>query len=251
MRRLVRHGLAGLAAGTFAVAAAVTTLGADATPTAAAPPVVTAAPGEFVPVQFQPVDPVADAERAATAERDSRDAERARTAAATAQAAYQRAVELGTQGQAIDQESSAIKAQAKARIQAAKDKAEAAEAAAEAAEQKARDAAIANQGYTPGTTDVREIARQILLNKFSYGDDQYACFSWIIERESSWDVHAENRSSGAYGLPQSLPGSKMASVAPDWRDNPATQIIWGAQYMKQRYGSPCDAKSHWQSAGNY
>ena len=251
MRRLVRHGLAGLGATTFAVVAAVTTLGADATPTVAAPPAVVVAPGEFVPVQFQPADPVADAQRAATAERDSREAERTRIAAATAQAAYQRAVELGTQGQAIDQESSAIKAKVKAQIQAAKEKAEAAEAAAEAAEKKARDAAIANQGYTPGTTDVREIARQILENKFSYGDDQFACFSWIIARESNWDVHAENASSGAYGLPQSLPGSKMASVAPDWRDNPATQIIWGAQYMKSRYGSPCDAKSHWESAGNY
>ena len=251
MRRLVRHGLAGLAAATFAVAAGVTSLGADATSTVASPPVVPAATGEFVPVQFQPADPVADAERAATAERDTREAERTRIAAATAQTAYQRAVELGTQGQAIDQESSEIKAEAKARIQAAKERAEAAEAAAEAAAKRARDAAIANQGYTPGTTDVREIARQILMNKFSYGDDQYACFSWIITRESNWDVHAQNASSGAYGLPQSLPGSKMASVAADWRDNPATQIIWGAQYMKSRYGSPCDAKSHWQSAGNY
>ncbi|GAA3577118.1 hypothetical protein GCM10022197_37940 [Microlunatus spumicola] len=246
MRRLVRHGLAGLAATTFAAVAAVTTLGADATPTAAPPPVAPAATGDFVPVQFVPADPVADAQRAATAERDSREAERTRIAAATAQAAYQRALGLATQGQAIDQQSSRIKAE----IKAAKAKAEAAEAAAEAAEKKARDAAIANQGYTPGTTDVREIARQILANKFSYGEDQYACFSWIITRESNWNVHAENPS-GAYGLPQSLPGSKMASVGPDWRDNPATQIIWGAQYMKSRYGSPCDAKSHWESAGNY
>ena len=246
MRRLVRHGLAGLGAATFAVVAAVTTLGADASPTAAAPP-APAATGEFVPAQFVPADPVADAQRAATAERDSREAERTRIAAATAQAAYQRAVELGTQGQAIDQKSGEIKAG----IAAAKQKAEAAEAAAQAAEKQARDAAIANQGYTPGTTDVHEIARQILMNKFSYGDDQFACFSWIIDHESGWNVHAENASSGAYGLPQSLPGSKMASVASDWRDNPATQIIWGAQYMKSRYGSPCDAKSHWQSAGNY
>ena len=248
MRRLVRHGLAGLGAAAFAVVAGVTTLGAPSTASVAAPPVAApAATGEFVPVQFVPADPVADAERAATAERDTREAARKRLAAATAEAAYERAVGLGTQGQAIDQRSSEIKAE----IKAAKRKAEEAEAAAAAAEQKARDAAIANQGYTPGTTDVREIARQILMNKFSYGDDQYACFSWIISRESNWDVHAQNASSGAYGLPQSLPGSKMASVAPDWRDNPATQIIWGAQYMKSRYGSPCDAKSHWESAGNY
>jgi len=214
--------------------AGVSTLGAQATPTAATPPVASAATGEFVPVQFVPADPVADAQRAATA-----------------QAAYQRAVELGTQGQAIDQRSSEIKAKVEADIQAAKKKAEAAEAAAEVAEKKAHDAAIANQGYTPGTTDVREIARQILENKFSYGEDQFSCFDWIIKHESNWNVHAENASSGAYGLPQSLPGSKMASVASDWRDNPATQIIWGAKYMKDRYGSPCGAKSHWESAGNY
>ena len=127
----------------------------------------------------------------------------------------------------------------------------AAVAEAAGARPRARKAAIANQGYTPGTTDVREIARQILANKFSYGDDEFSCFDWIIKRESNWNVHATNPSSGAYGLPQSLPGNKMATVAADWRDNPATQIIWGVSYMKSRYGSPCDAKAHWERAGNY
>ena len=79
---------------------------------------------------------------------------------------------------------------------------------------------------------------QILENKFGYGSDQFSCFDWIIKHESGWNVHAQNASSGAYGLPQSLPGSKMASVASDWRDNPATQIIWGAQYMKSRTAAP-------------
>ena len=242
MRRLVRHALAGVGAATFAVVAGVTVLGAPATTTAAAPPPAVVAPGEFVPVQYTPADPAADAQRAEAAVRDSREADRTRIAAAAAKAAYERAANLGTQGEAIDQKSSEIKA--------AKKKAEEAEAAAAAAAKKARDAAIANQGYTPGTTDVHEIAQQILMNKFSYGDDQFACFSWIITRESNWNVHAQNPS-GAYGLPQSLPGNKMASVADDWRDNPATQIIWGVQYMNSRYGSPCEAKSHWESAGNY
>jgi len=250
MRRLVRHGLAGVGAATFAVVAGVTALGAPTTTTVASAPVSVVAPGEFVPVHFTPADPVADAERAEAAVRDSREADRTRIAAAAAETAYRRAADLGAQGQAIDQTSSDIKAARKKAVEEAKQKAEAAEAAAAAAAEKARRAAISNQGYTPGTTDVHEIARQILKNKFSYGDDQFACFSWIIDRESGWNVHAENPS-GAYGLPQSLPGSKMASVAPDWRDNPATQIIWGAGYMKDRYGSPCDAKSHWESAGNY
>ena len=226
------------------VVAGVTAL---ASPTATSalpdPPAASVAPGEFVPVAYLPADPVADAERAATAARDNREAERARLAAVAADAAYRRAVSLSTQGHAIDQQSSEIKA--------AKERADEAEAEAEAAAERARLAAIANQGYTPGTTDVHEIARQILANKFSYGDDQFACFSWIISRESGWDVHATNSSSGAYGLPQSLPGSKMASAGADWRDNPATQIIWGVSYMKSRYGSPCDAKSHWESHGNY
>ncbi|MFD5563522.1 aggregation-promoting factor C-terminal-like domain-containing protein [Kitasatospora griseola] len=80
---------------------------------------------------------------------------------------------------------------------------------------------------------------------------QLQCFNNIVERESGWNVHATNASSGAYGLMQALPGSKMASVGADWRDNPATQIKWGLQYMNQTYGSPCAAWSFWQSHNWY
>ncbi|MFJ5927455.1 transglycosylase SLT domain-containing protein [Kitasatospora sp. NPDC092948] len=76
---------------------------------------------------------------------------------------------------------------------------------------------------------------------------QLQCFNNIVERESGWNVHATNPSSGAYGLMQALPGSKMASAGADWRDNPATQIKWGLQYMNQTYGSPCAAWSFWQA----
>ena len=266
VRRLLGHGLVGVAASVCVVLVGANALASSSTTTTSVePPVASVAPGEFVPVAYLPADPEADAERAATAAQDARDAERARAAAAAADAAYQRALSLGTQGDAIEEQSSAnkaekkaaaqararAKAEAAARIKAAKEQAAAAEAAAAAAEEKARQAAIANEGYTPGTTDVREIARQILANKFSYGADQFSCFDWIITRESSWNVHATNPSSGAYGLPQSLPAEKMASAGPDWRDNPATQITWGVSYMKSRYGSPCDAKSYWQSHGNY
>ncbi|WP_091182998.1 aggregation-promoting factor C-terminal-like domain-containing protein [Microlunatus flavus] len=251
MRSVVRHGLVGVVAAVCVGAGAAAFVTPSPTSTVADPPAASVAPGEFVPVAYAPADPVADAERAATAARDDRDAERARVAAVAAGSAYQRALSLSAQGEAIDRQSTQKKAEIKAQVQAAKERAEAAEAEAAAAEERARQAAIANQGYTPGTTDVREIARQILANKFSYGEDQFSCFDWIIKRESGWNVHATNPSSGAYGLPQSLPGSKMASVAADWRDNPATQIIWGVSYMKSRYGSPCDAKSHWESAGNY
>ena len=107
------------------------------------------------------------------------------------------------------------------------------------------------QGYAAGVTDPREIARQLLKNRYSYGSDQYACFDYIIMRESQWSVTATNPSSGAYGIPQALPGSKMATVAPDWRTNPATQIVWGVDYMKSRYGSPCGAKAFRASHGWY
>ncbi len=80
---------------------------------------------------------------------------------------------------------------------------------------------------------------------------QLQCFSNIVERESSWNVHATNPSSGAYGLMQALPGSKMASAGADWKDNPATQIKWGLQYMNETYGSPCAAWSFWQAHNWY
>ncbi|WAZ21398.1 lytic transglycosylase domain-containing protein [Streptomyces cinnabarinus] len=80
---------------------------------------------------------------------------------------------------------------------------------------------------------------------------QYQCFSNIVEHESGWDVNATNSSSGAYGLVQALPGSKMASAGSDWKTNPATQIEWGVDYMKDRYGSACGAWNFWQANGWY
>ncbi|MCF1600216.1 transglycosylase SLT domain-containing protein [Streptomyces muensis] len=77
--------------------------------------------------------------------------------------------------------------------------------------------------------------------------DQFQCFSNIVDHESSWNYQAVNPSSGAYGLFQALPGSKMSSVGSDWQTNPATQIKWGLNYMNERYDSPCGAWSFWQA----
>ena len=77
-----------------------------------------------------------------------------------------------------------------------------------------------------------------------WGDDQFACLLTLWNHESGWRVDAHNKSSGAYGIPQALPGSKMASVASDWRTNPATQITWGLNYIKGRYKTPCGAWAH-------
>jgi hypothetical protein len=167
------------------------------------------------------------AERAVAKTRDNRDASRA--ALIAAKHAAKRAKSLGLETKAIA-------------AQQAKIKAELAAAAKRAAEEKAaRERTLRNRGYEPGVTDPKEIARQILKNKFGYGSNQFDCFNNIIMRESMWRVNATNPSSGAYGIPQALPGSKMASEGSDWRTNPATQIIWGIKYMKDRYGSPCSA----------
>ncbi|WP_433547880.1 transglycosylase SLT domain-containing protein [Streptomyces sp. CA-294286] len=76
---------------------------------------------------------------------------------------------------------------------------------------------------------------------------QYQCFSKIVSHESGWNHRATNASSGAYGLVQALPASKMSSAGSDWKDNPQTQIEWGLDYMNSRYGSPCDAWDFWQT----
>lgn len=80
---------------------------------------------------------------------------------------------------------------------------------------------------------------------------QLGCFDYVINRESGWDVHATNPSSGAYGLPQALPGSKMASEGSDWRDNPYTQLRWALRYMDSRWGSPCGAAAQERNNGWY
>ncbi|WP_228044572.1 aggregation-promoting factor C-terminal-like domain-containing protein [Streptomyces ferrugineus] len=92
---------------------------------------------------------------------------------------------------------------------------------------------------------VQAIARQIVPG------DQFQCFSNIVQHESGWNHKAVNPSSGAYGLVQAYPGSKMSSAGADWRTNPATQIKWGLNYMNDRYGSPCDAWAFWQANGSY
>ena len=131
-------------------------------------------------------------------------------------------------------------------------KAAAKAAAKKAAEEKAAlERALKNRGYMPGTTDPREIARQIMKNKYGYDAGDFSCFDNIIMRESKWRINATNPSSGAYGIPQALPGSKMASAGSDWRTNPATQIIWAIGYMKDRYGSPCQAWAFKRSHGWY
>jgi hypothetical protein len=89
-----------------------------------------------------------------------------------------------------------------------------------------------------------------MLGSFGFSTSQFGCLDNIWSRESGWRYDAAN-ASGAYGIPQALPGSKMASAGPDWQTNPATQIRWGLGYIKGRYGTPCDAWASWQAQGWY
>ncbi|OIJ26293.1 lytic transglycosylase domain-containing protein [Nocardioides luteus] len=98
--------------------------------------------------------------------------------------------------------------------------------------------------------DPKDIARSMLAD-FGWGLDQFSCLEPLWEKESGWNVSASNPSSSAYGIPQALPGSKMASAGDDWQTNAATQIEWGLGYINDRYGSPCGAWSHSQSSGWY
>lgn len=136
-----------------------------------------------------------------------------------------------------------------AAAKAAKDKKAAAEAKAKkereeakerAERSKARDASSFTAKASYSIAEVKDIARQMM----SAGDFQ--CFSNIVTKESGWRYTATNPSSGAYGLVQAYPATKMATAGADWRTNPATQIKWGLSYMKERYDSPCGAWSFWQ-----
>ncbi len=90
-----------------------------------------------------------------------------------------------------------------------------------------------------------------LLPSFGFATGEMAALVPMWERESGWDYTAYNGGSGATGIPQALPGSKMATAGADWRTNPATQIKWGLGYIKSTYGSPSSAWAFWQAHGWY
>jgi Transglycosylase SLT domain len=118
-------------------------------------------------------------------------------------------------------------------------------AAAKAAAAKAAKAKAAHPIGSP-----RQIAQQ-MLGQYGWKASQFSCLEPLWYHESGWNPSAMNPSSGAYGIPQALNGSMMASAGPDWKTNPATQIRWGLTYIHDRYGSPCAAWGHEQSVNWY
>jgi hypothetical protein len=169
-------------------------------------------------------------------------ADKQREELAAAEAAAAAAAEAARQAE----EEARAKAEEEARAQA---EAEAA-AKAEAERQARAEAASRARARATSPDGAKDLARAMLADH-GWSDSQFSCLDKLWTRESNWNYKARNPSSGAYGIPQSLPASKMASAGSDWRDNPETQIEWGLGYIQDRYGSPCSAWSHSQSNGWY
>jgi hypothetical protein len=150
--------------------------------------------------------------------------------------------------------------QAAARRAAAKQRAAAAATAAAAARQQAAQRQADQQPQSqpseapPAPVTPSGSAQQIalgMLGSYGWSSSQFSCLVSLWNEESGWNVTASNPSSGAYGIPQALPGSKMASAGPDWETDATTQIRWGLGYIKADYGSPCGAWAHEEADGWY
>lgn len=184
-------------------------------------------------------------------EQDRQDALAEARARAAAEAAARAAAEAAARAAA---EAAAREAAARAAAEAAAREAAARDATAKAAAQAAARSTGSGKVEVPATwtpsggmspAQARATARS-MLGAYGFGDGQWGCLDSLWTGESSWNWAARNPSSGAYGIPQSLPASKMSSAGSDWLTNPATQIAWGLGYIKGRYGSPCAALAFWQ-----
>ncbi len=233
MRRLIRHAVIGTATSAVAIGAVLATVGPGLIKSADAPVSTSAAAGTSVRSER--------VSRGVDRPDLSRSGHQADKAALDKQSviAHARTEKLSAQGKAIEQ--AAVEAR-----HAEQQQRKVAEKMRKAAEQQRKAAGekrVRTLGYQPETTEPREIGRQIAANTYGWGGDQFSCYDSLIMSESMWVVTATNASSAAYGIPQSLPGSKMASMGSDWRTNPATQIRWGLQYVKDVYRTPCSAWS--------
>lgn len=144
-------------------------------------------------------------------------------------------------------------AQANAHARQEARRAAARRAARQAAARKAAAARPTRPAGQPASRssirDPRSAARALLADRGWSG--QFGCLDALWRRESNWSSSAANPSSGAFGIPQALPGGKMASAGADWRTNPVTQITWGLGYIASTYGTPCGAWAHSQAYGWY
>jgi hypothetical protein len=97
----------------------------------------------------------------------------------------------------------------------------------------------------------KKVAKSILLNEYGFSEKEYKCLNRLWSKESNWNYKARNKNSGAHGIPQALPASKMNVVSTDWRTNPVTQIRWGLRYISIRYETPCKALAKHKRSNYY
>lgn len=173
-------------------------------------------------------------------------AQTADVADATAQLAEQLDRARAVEAARLAAEEAAREAAEKAQREAEAKAKAAAEAKAKAAAQAAAAASADNSAAGAQAT-----AQALASSDYGWGADQFSCLVSLWNRESGWNYQAYNASSGATGIPQALPGSKMASAGSDWQTNATTQIIWGLRYIASAYGTPCGAWSHSQATGWY
>jgi uncharacterized membrane protein len=114
-----------------------------------------------------------------------------------------------------------------------------------------RRVAVEQEELATSDDDPRDIALALLPDYGWNSSTEFGCLDDLWYGESQWDPYAENPYSGAYGIPQTLPGEKMAAAGPDWETNPVTQIEWGLGYIEDRYGSPCEANAFKLANGWY
>lgn len=111
--------------------------------------------------------------------------------------------------------------------------------------QQTRSSALAAVSGQP-----RDIAKALAATR-GWTGNQWTCLDKLWNHESKYETTVRNSQSGAYGIPQALPASKMASAGPDWKTNPVTQIVWGLDYINTRYDTPCGAWSYWIRHSSY
>ncbi|MEU6020374.1 transglycosylase SLT domain-containing protein [Micromonospora sp. NPDC047134] len=173
---------------------------------------------------------------------------------------YRQEQQVSRQLRAVRQQAAETRKQARAAAEKARKAEEAARKKA-AAEKAAKEAAAARaralkpyDGPVPASCKEYSGHRKTgcaLMIDAGFKIDQFPCLDRLWNKESGWNPRAHNSSSGAHGIPQAMPGSKMATVGADWETNPVTQIKWGLGYIKGRHGTPCNAWNHSQNRGWY
>jgi len=170
------------------------------------------------------------------------------------QAESEAAAKAATEARAAASRARALEAKIIAKKEAARKAAEAAKQQQQPSSSSSGGGTVPYAGPIPSSCNSYSGNRATgcaLMLDAGFKIDQFPCLDKLWTRESGWNHRASNASTGAYGIPQALPGSKMGTVASDWRTNPATQIKWGLNYMNNRYGSPCEAWAFWQANGSY